>query len=258
MTSKIHQTALIHPNAQIGDNVEIGPYAVIGENVTIKEGTKIYPHVVIDGWTTIGKDCSIFPGASIGSPPQDLKFKDEKSYVIIGDGTTIRECATVNRPVGEGETTRLGNEVFMMAYAHVAHNCIVGDHVIMANAATLAGHVEVGNRVVIGGLAGVHQFVHIGDLVMIGGLTKITQDIPPYLLVDGNPAEVHGINRIGLMRNGFSEESRKEIKKIYKLLYRSNLNMTQALLELKEMKPTSAVEKFLDFLGERSRRGITR
>jgi len=256
MGIEIHQTAIVHPNAQIGDNVEIGPYVVIGENVAIGAGTKIYPHVVIDGWTTIGKNCKIFSGASIGSPPQDFKFKDEKSYVTIGDDTVIRECATVNRPVGNGEVTKVGSGVFMMAYAHVAHNCIVGNHVVMANAATLAGHVTIGDRAVIGGLAGVHQFVHIGDLVMIGGLTKITQDIPPYLLVDGNPAQIHGINRVGLMRNGFSEESRREIKKIFKVLYRSNLNLSQAQESLKEMEQTSEVRKFLDFLEERSRRGI--
>lgn len=258
MGSSIHQTAIVHPNAQIGENVEIGPYAVIGENVVVGEGTKIFPHVVIEGWTTIGKECQIFAGVSIGSAPQDLKFKDEKSYVFIGDGTTIRECATVNRPVGEGEVTRVGSGVLMMAYTHVAHNCTVGDQVIMANAATLAGHVTVGNKAVIGGLAGVHQFVHIGDLVMIGGLTKITQDIPPYLLVDGNPAQIHGINRVGLMRNGFSEDSRKQIKRIYKLLYRSGLNTSQAIEALKEMEPTPDTEKYLEFFAQKSGRGITR
>lgn len=256
MGIEIHQTAIVHPNAEIQHNVEIGPYAVIGENVVVGEGTKIYPHVVIDGWTTIGKNCKIFSGASIGSPPQDIKFKNEKSYVIIGDETTIRECVTINSPVGSEQVTKVGSGVFMMAYSHVAHNCIVGDHVVMANCATLAGHVTVGNRAIIGGLSGVHQFVQIGDLVMIGGMTKITQDIPPYLLVDGNPAQIHGINRVGLMRNGFSEESRREIKKIFKLLYRSNLNLTQARESLKEMEPTAEVKRFLEFLEEKSKRGI--
>lgn len=253
---KIHHTAVVHPKAQIGENVEIGPYAVIGENVVIGEGTKISPHVVIDGWTTIGKECKIFPGASLGAEPQDLKFKDEKSYTIVGDYTTIRECVTINRAVGEGEVTKVGSHVLLMAYSHVAHNCIVGDQVIMANAATLAGHVEVGNRAVVGGLAGVHQFVHIGELVMIGGLTKVTQDIPPYLLVDGNPAEVHGINLVGLRRNGFSQQHRQDIKKIFKTIYRSNLNLTQAIEVLKEMEQTEQVRQYLTFFEGRSGRGL--
>jgi len=256
MGKNIHQTAVVHPAADIGDGVEIGPYAIVGENVVIGEGTKIYPHAVIDGWTTIGKNCKIFSGASIGAEPQDLKFKDEKSYVIIGDNTTIRECATVNRAVGEGEVTKVGSNVLMMAYAHAAHNCLVGDHVILANAATLAGHVEVGDRAVIGGLAGVHQFVHIGELVMVGGLTKITQDIPPYLLVDGNPAEVHGLNVIGLRRNNFSHACRQEIKKIFKIIYRSNLNLQQAIEELKQLEQSKHVQHYLNFLEQRSGRGL--
>jgi len=256
MGNRIHQTAIVHPRAQIGENVEIGPYAVIGENVVIGEGTKISPHVVVDGYTTIGKECKIFPGASIGAEPQDLKFKDERSYTIIGDKTTVRECVTINRAVGQEEVTKVGSNVLIMAYAHVAHNCIVGDYVIMANAATLAGHVEVGNRAVIGGLAGVHQFVHIGELVMIGGASKVTQDIPPYLLVDGNPAEVHGINLIGLRRGGFTQENRQVIKKVFKTLYRSSLNLSQAIEVLKEMEPTEHVRQYLTFLEGRSGRGL--
>lgn len=256
MATKIHETAVVYPGAQIEDNVEIGPYAVIGENVTIKEGTKIFPHVTIQGWTTIGKDCKIFPGASVGAAPQDFKFKEEKNYVIIGDNTTLRECTTVNSPVGEEKVTKVGSGVFMMAYAHVAHNCTVGDNVVMANCATLAGYVTIGNRANIGGLAGVHQFVHIGDFVMIGGLSKITQDIPPYLLVDGNPAQVHGINRIGLMRNGFSPESRKTIKNIFKTIYRSNLNLSQAKEVLSGMEQTVEVTNFIQFLENSSGRGI--
>jgi len=256
MGIEIHPTAIVHPDAVIGNGVEIGPGAVIGENVVIKEGTKIHPHVVIEGWTTINKNCQVFPGATIGTAPQDKKFNQEKGYVIIGEGTIIREYVTIHSPVGKEKTTKIGSEVFMMAYSHVAHNCVVGDQVTMANCATLAGHVTIGNKVIIGGLAGVHQFVQIGDLVMIGGLTKITQDIPPYLLVDGNPAQIHGINRVGLMRNGFSQESRREIRKIFKLLYRSNLNLSQAQGSLKEMEATPEVQKFLNFLEERSGRGI--
>ena len=255
---KIHETAVIAPGARIGKDVEIGPYAVIGANVIIGEGTKICPHVVIDGWTSIGNHCVIFPGASIGAEPQDLKFYGEKSYVFIGNNTKIRECCTVNRATGEGEETRIGNDCLMMAYSHVAHNCVVGNNVILANAATLAGHVVVEDRAIIGGLAGVHQFVKIGRNAMIGGATKIVQDIPPFVIVDGNPAKVAGLNNVGLSRAGMSSEVRRNLKKAYRILYRSGLSLPQAIAVMEqELESCEEVEHLMRFL-RNAERGICR
>lgn len=255
---KIHETAVVHPGARIGKDVEIGPYAVIGENVLIDDGTKIGAHAVIDGWTSIGKNCVIYPGASIGSEPQDLKFRGEKSYVFIGDNTKIREFATVNRATGEGEETRIGSNCMLQAYTHVAHNCVVGNHVIMSNAATLAGHVIVEDRAVIGGLSGVHQFVKIGRNAMVGGLTKIVQDVPPFVIVDGHPAKVSGLNSVGMSRAGINAASRSLIKKAYKLLYRSGLSLPQAIAMIEqEVDSCEEVEHFLRFL-RNAERGICR
>lgn len=254
----IHDTAVIHPSARLGKDVEIGPYAVVGENVEIGQGTKIGAHAIINGWTGIGENCVIFPGASIGAEPQDLKFGGEKSYVFIGDNTTIRECATVNRATGEGEETRIGNHCLMMAYTHVAHNCIVGNNVIMSNAATLAGHVIVEDRAVIGGLTGVHQFVKIGRNAMIGGASKVVQDVVPYTIVDGHPAKVSGLNSVGISRAGIPIDSRRNIKKAYKILYRSGLSLAQAIAVIEqEVDSCSEVDHFLRFL-RNAERGICR
>jgi UDP-N-acetylglucosamine acyltransferase len=255
---KIHETAVVHPNARIGKDVEIGPYAVIGDNVLIGDGTRISAHVVIDGWTSIGKNCKIFPGATIGVEPQDLKYAGEKSYTFIGDNTTIRECVTVNRATGEGEETRVGSNCLLMAYVHVAHNCIVGNHVIMANAATLAGHVVVEDRAVIGGLSGIHQFVKIGRNAMIGGASKVTQDVPPFVTVDGHPAKVSGINNVGLSRAGYSPETRRVIKHAYRILYRSGLSLPQAIAVMEqELEACEPIEHLLRFL-RNVERGIVR
>ncbi|MBP1764244.1 MAG: lpxA [Firmicutes bacterium] len=255
---KIHETAVIAPGARIGKDVEVGPYAVIGANVIIGDGTKIGPHVVIDGWTSIGHHCVIFPGVSIGAEPQDLKFYGEKSYVFIGNNTKIRECVTINRATGEGEETRVGNDCLLMAYSHVAHNCIVGNNVILANSATLAGHVIVEDRAIVGGLAGVHQFVKIGRNAMIGGASKIVQDIPPFVIVDGNPAKVAGLNNVGLSRAGMSLEVRRNLKKAYRILYRSGLSLPQAIAVMEqELESSDEVEHFMRFL-RNAERGICR
>jgi UDP-N-acetylglucosamine acyltransferase len=254
----IHETAVIYPGARIAKDVEIGPYSVIGENVQIGEGTKIGPHVVITGWTSIGKNCKIYQGASIGEEPQDLKFAGEKSYVFIGDRTRIRESATVHRATGEGEETRIGNDCLLMAYTHVAHNCVVGNNVIMSNAAMLAGHAVVEDRAVIGGITGVHQFVKIGRNAMIGGASKIVQDVVPYTIVDGHPAKVVGLNSVGISRAGIPIESRRNIKKAYKLLYRSGLSLPQAISMIEqEVDSCDEVEHFLRFL-RNAERGICR
>ena len=245
----IHETAVIAPTARIARNVEIGPYAVISDHVQIGEGTKIGPHVVIKEWTQIGRDCHIFQGASIGEVPQDLKFKGEKSYTFIGDRTTIRECATVHRATGEGEETRIGSDSLLMACTHVAHNCVVGNHVIMSNAAMIAGHAIVEDRAVLGGMCGIHQFVKIGRNVMIGGMSKIVQDCVPYTIVDGHPARVVGLNSVGIARAGIAVEARRNIKRAYKILFRSGLSLAQAIAVIEQEVDTSEeVEHFLRFL----------
>lgn len=255
---EIHETAVIHPGARIGENVKIGPYAVIGENVVIGDGTSIGAHAVIDGWTSIGKNCTIFHSTSIGCEPQDLKFHGEKSYTVIGDNTSIREFATVHRATGEGEETRIGSNCLLMAYTHVAHNCIVGNNVIMSNAAMCAGHAIIEDRAVIGGMAGVHQFVKIGRNAMVGGLSKITQDIPPFVIVDGNPSYIAGLNSVGMSRAGISPEARRNIKKAYKLLFRSGLSLAQAIAVIEqEIDSCEEIDHFLRFL-RNADRGICR
>ena len=254
----IHDTAVVHPGARIGKNVEIGPYAVIDENVEIGEGTKIGAHVLVTGWTSIGKDCVLYHGSTVGEEPQDLKFAGEKSYVFVGDRTKIRECATVHRATGDEEETRIGSDCLLMAYTHVAHNCIVGNNVIMSNAATLAGHVIVEDRAVIGGLTGVHQFVKIGRNAMVGGASKIVQDVVPYTIVDGHPAKVSGLNSVGISRAGIAIDSRRNIKQAYKILYRSGLSLAQAISMIEQdVDSCDEVEHLLRFL-RNADRGICR
>ncbi|WP_307986612.1 acyl-ACP--UDP-N-acetylglucosamine O-acyltransferase [uncultured Veillonella sp.] len=257
-TSNIHSTAVVHPDAKIGKGVIIGPGAVIGENVTIGDGTKIGANVVVGGWTTIGQRCEIYPGAAVGLEPQDLKFKGEKSFCNIGDETVIRECVTISRATGEGEETRVGNNCLFQACTHVAHNCIVGNNVIMSNCAGLAGHVIVEDRVVIGGIAGIHQFVKIGRNAMVGGMAKVVQDIPPYVVADGQPARVIGLNSVGLSRAGISEEVRHDLKQAFRIIYRSGFSLSRAIEEM-EMQLNSSVEieNLLRFL-RNADRGIMR
>ena len=257
-TSNIHSTAVVHPDAKIGKGVIIGPGAVIGENVTIGDGTKIGVNVVVGGWTTIGQRCEIYPGAAVGLEPQDLKFKGEKSFCNIGDETVIRECVTISRATGEGEETRVGNNCLFQACTHVAHNCIVGNNVIMSNCAGLAGHVIVEDRVVIGGIARIHQFVKIGRNAMVGGMAKVVQDIPPYVIADGQPARVIGLNSVGLSRAGISEEVRHDLKQAFRIIYRSGFSLSRAIEEM-EMQLNSSVEieNLLRFL-RNADRGIMR
>ncbi len=255
----IHQTAIIHPGAQIAENVEIGPYTIIGEHVSIGAGTWIGPHAVIEGWTEIGQDNKIYQFTSIGADPQDLKFHGEKSTLRIGDRNKIREFVTMHRGTedGGGETI-VGNDCLFMAYTHVAHDCRIGNHVILANCATLAGHVEVMDYAILGGLSAIHQFVRIGEHVMASGGSMINQDIPPYTIAQGDRAKTVGINSQGLKRRGFSEEAIRGIKNAYKLIYRADLKQEEALQQIVDQYASlPEVMSFVDFI-KSSERGLAR
>lgn len=225
----IHETAIVHPNSELGSGVEIGPFCVIGPNVKIGDGTRIEAHVVIESWTTIGKDCRICTGAVLGGQPQDKKFKNERSYLLIGDRNIIREYVTIHRATGEDNATVIGDDNMLMAYCHVGHNCTLGNGIMMANTVGISGHVIVEDKAVFGGMVGVHQFVRIGKLAMLGGYSKVVQDIPPFMMADGRPMKVYDLNVVGLRRNGVPAKVRTELKQACKLLYRSNLNLSQAI-----------------------------
>lgn len=253
----IHSSALVDPKAEIGGGVEIGPNTIVGPHVSLGEGTRVGANCLLDGWTSIGKRCRIFHAAVIGAEPQDTKYQGEETYVRIGDGNIIREFATVHRATGEGKETRIGDTCFIMAYAHVAHNCTVGSSVVLANSVNMAGHVTIEDFATIGGVTPIHQFVRIGKYAFIGGGSRIPMDIVPYVKVAGNPARVSSLNSVGLQRHGFSAETRQILKQAYKLIFRSRLNVTQAIERIKsEVKPVPEIQHLVDFI-ESSERGIT-
>jgi UDP-N-acetylglucosamine acyltransferase len=255
----IHKTALVHEKARIGENVEIGPYAIIGEHVSIGDGTRVGAHTVIEGWTEIGRDNRIYQFASIGADPQDLKFGGEESHLKIGDRNMIREFVTLHRGTAEGGgVTVIGSDCLLMAYCHVAHDCILGDRVILANAATLAGHVHIDDHAILGGLCAIHQFTRVGCHVMISGGAMVVQDIPPYTIAQGDRAKTVGINQVGLKRRNFSDEAVRDIKQAYKLMFRSGLRKDEALAQIEaEMKDSKEVAVFTDFIRS-SERGVAR
>jgi UDP-N-acetylglucosamine acyltransferase len=244
----IHQTAVIHPNAELHPTVKVGAYAVIGEHVKVGPETVIGPHVVLDGLTEIGARNQIFPGAAIGMEPQDLKYVGEPTRVKIGDNNLIREFVTINRATGAGETTVLGNGNLLMAYVHVGHNCILEDSVVISNSVALAGHVYIESRARLSGVFGVHQFVHIGRHAMIGGMTRIDRDVPPFMLVEGNPSRIRTLNLIGLKRAGFTPEELQILKKAFRFLYRSELNFKDALEELEILSDNEHLQHLRRFL----------
>ncbi len=254
--SEIHSTAIVSPKAEIGENVTIGPYTVIEEDVVIGDGTTVGVSVVLASGARIGKDVKISHGAVIATQPQDLKFGGEKTTASIGDGTVIREYATVNRgTIAHGETT-VGKNCLLMAYSHVAHDCIIGDHVIMANSVNLAGHIEIGDWVILGGLLPVHQFVKIGAHAMVGGGFRLQQDLCPYALAAGYPLKVVGINSVGLRRRGFDREVIRKLERTFKILFFSKLNTTNAVARIKEeIELIPEVQLILDFISN-SDRGI--
>ncbi|HYV32628.1 MAG TPA: acyl-ACP--UDP-N-acetylglucosamine O-acyltransferase, partial [Candidatus Binatia bacterium] len=225
----IHPTAVIHPKAQIGQACEDGPYCVVGEHVVLGAGCKLHSHVVIEGHTELGPANEVFPFASIGLKTQDLKWKGGLTRTQIGEGNTIREHVTIHSATGEGETTVVGSNNHLLAYCHLAHNVTLGNHVIMSNVGTLAGHVKVEDHAVVGGLVAIHQFCRVGRMAMIGGCSKVVQDVPPFMLADGNPAQTRTINKVGLERGGVSEDAQAALKQAYKILFREGLTMSNAL-----------------------------
>jgi UDP-N-acetylglucosamine acyltransferase len=254
----IAPTAVIHPGAQIGKDCEIGPFCVVGEHVILGARCRLHSHVVVDGYTTLGDDNEVFPFASIGLKTQDLKWKGGVTRTQIGPRNTFREYVTVHSATGDGETTVVGSDNHILAYSHLAHNVTLGDHIIMSNVATLAGHVTVEDRAVIGGLAAVHQFCRIGAMSIIGGCSKVVQDVPPYMMADGNPAYVRTINKVGLERNGVAHDRLETLRKAYKILFREGLTIPNALAKIETELPVAPEVQHLVTFVRASQRGISR
>ena len=254
----IHPTAIVHPEAKLGANCIIGPYCVIGEHVELGEACKLHAHVVIDGHTRLGKSNEVYPFASLGLKTQDLKWTGGVTRVEIGDHNTFREGVTIHSATEDGGVTRIGSNNNLLAYSHVAHDCVVGNHVVMSNVAALAGHVVMEDNVIIGGLTAVHQFCRIGKLAMVGGCSRVLQDIPPYMLAEGSPAAPRTVNKVGLERNGVSEEAQVALRQAYKILHRAGLTVSNALERIeKEISPLPEVQHFINFV-RASERGVAR
>jgi UDP-N-acetylglucosamine acyltransferase len=254
----IAATAVVDRRAELDTGVDVGPYAIIGPNVRIGAGTTVGAHAILDGFTEIGRSCRIFPHAAVGTEPQDLKYSGGETWLRIGDHTVIREFATLNPATQEGQATLVGSGCLLMNYSHVAHNCVIGDHVILANSVNLAGHVTVGDYAVVGGVTPVHQFVRIGPHAMIGGGSRIPQDVAPYTRVAGNPPRAFGLNAVGLGRRGFPPEAVAALKHAYRIFFRDNLTVTEAVVRVRaEVEPTPEVELLTEFLLT-SERGVTR
>jgi UDP-N-acetylglucosamine acyltransferase len=255
----IHPTAVVHPGAVLGNGVSIGPYSVIGEKVSLGDGCQIGPHVVIEGNTSIGQDTRISQFASIGAPPQDVSYRGEDTRVEIGARVNIREYVTIHRGTMRGKgATVIGDDCYFMAYCHVAHDCTLGQGVWMANSAHLGGHIEIGTRAILGGIVAVHQFVRVGEYALVGGVSGVAKDVPPYTLASGSRIYVYGLNEVGLRRNGFARETIRELKRAFKIAFRSSLPVEQAVQKIRaEMAGIPEALKFADFLAT-SRRGTAR
>lgn len=257
MANEIHPTAIVDPKAELGEDLHIGPYCVIGAGVRLGKGCRLHSHVTIAGPSEIGANNEFFPHASIGQRTQDLKYAGEPTYLQIGDGNVFREFCTVNRGTAPESRTIVGHHGNFLAYSHIAHDCIVGDHVIFSNNGTLAGHVVVGDYAIMGGLTAVHQFCRIGAHAITGGCSKVVQDVPPYMIADGNPARVRAINSVGLSRRGFSEEAVASIKRAHRVLYREKRNHREALEILRSWPERGPeIEALIDFVAS-SERGIS-
>ncbi len=259
MPGQIHKTAIVSPKAEIAETVSVGPFCMVGEDVIIKKGSKLISNVIIEGNTEIGEHCTIYPFAAIGLPPQDLKYKGEKTGVKIGKRNIIREYTSIHRAsVGGDRVTEIGDANFIMAYVHIAHDCKIGSSIAMANAATLAGHVVVEDFAFIGGVVAIHQHTRIGAYSMVGGFSGIGQDIPPYTMASGARAKLYGLNVIGLKRHGFSDEAIANLKKAYKILFREKRTLKDALKKIQsELSGAAEVDRLVEFI-EKNKRGICR
>ncbi|NIR43023.1 MAG: acyl-ACP--UDP-N-acetylglucosamine O-acyltransferase [Gemmatimonadetes bacterium] len=254
---RIHPTAIVDEGAKLGNGVEVGAYAIIGPNVKVGDHTIVAPHAYIEKDTRVGSRCFIAKGAVLGTDPQDLKFEGEDTLLVVGDDTTIREFATLNRGTRAAGRTTVGSGCLIMAYAHVAHDCAIGDQVVIANAVQMGGHVTIENCATVGGLVAIHQFVRIGAYSFIGGASRVPKDVPPYVRAAGNPLALYGLNTVGLERRGFSDEARRELKRAYRLLFGSDLNISQAMAELRSKDSLlPEVERLLDFI-DASERGVS-
>jgi UDP-N-acetylglucosamine acyltransferase len=256
VASRIHPTAIIAPDAQLGEDVEVGPHVIVGPQVTVGPGCVLGPGAMLERNVRLGARVRVGPGSVLGGDPQDLKYRGEETWVEVGDDTIVREYCTVNRGTTQSLRTTIGRDCLLMTYVHVAHDCHIGDGVILSNSVGLAGHVTIDTKAILGGMTGVHQFVRIGAFAFIGGMAKVTKDIPPYLKADGNPARLFGLNVIGLQRNGFTREMLDELKKAYRLFFRSDLIIKQALARARsELAELPEVETFVRFI-EASERGV--
>jgi UDP-N-acetylglucosamine acyltransferase len=255
--TRIHPTALVDPEAELGAGVEVGPYSIVGPGVRVGDGTHIGPHVLIERDTRLGEDCRIFKGAVLGTDPQDLKFQGETTSLHVGDRTTVREYATLNRGTLAAGRTTVGTDCLLMAYTHVAHDCEIGNHVIISNASQMAGHVIIEDWAIVSGMVAIHQFVRIGAHSFIGGASRIPQNVPPYCRVVGNPPKLYGLNSVGLDRRGFADEVRSALKKTYRILFHSGLNVSQGVARAEaEVSQIPEVRHLLAFIRS-SERGIT-
>ena len=257
IVARIHATAIVDPTAQLGDDVEIGPYSIIGPSVRIGAGTRVMAHAVIVRDTTIGERCEVHYGAVLGGDPQDLKFEDEHTVCLIGNDTVIREFVTIHRGTRALGRTQVGDGCLLMAYVHVAHDCQIGDGVILSNAVNMAGHVTVDEMAIVGGMTPIHQFVRIGAHAFVGGGSRVQKDVPPFVKAAGNPIQLFGLNSVGLDRRGFPENVKGELKRAYRLFFQSKLNISQALERARdELHPYPEIVRFLTFIAE-SDRGVT-
>jgi UDP-N-acetylglucosamine acyltransferase len=256
MSVRIHPTALVSADAQIGENVEIGAFAIVGPECVIGDGCVIAPRATLEKLATLGANVRVGMGSIVGGDPQDLKFRGERTFAEIGDGTVIREFVTINRGTAESERTVVGRNCLIMSYVHLAHDCHLGDHIIISNASQVAGHVHMEERVIISGLVAVHQFVKIGAYAFVGGSSKVTQDVPPYLKAAGNPVKIYGLNSVGLQRANMDPAVVRELKRAYRIFFRSELIMSRAMERAREeLESFPEVEHFLSFVS-RSERGL--
>lgn len=258
MTARIHPTATVDPSAELGADVEVGAYAYIGPDCQIGDGCVIQMRAVLEEYVRLAPRVTVGIGTILGGRPQDLKFKGEKTTVEVGEGTTLREYLTINRGTSESHKTSIGKNCFLMSYVHLAHDCHLGDGVIISNGTQLAGHVKVDDRAIISGLCAVHQFAKIGRHAFVGGMSRVSKDIPPYVKAVGNPVKLYGLNSVGLQRSGFPESVVSDLKKAYRLFFRSDLNITQALERAaKELQPSPEVQAFVSFVEESGRGVVT-